>query len=155
MLRRKLSETPAADERHEIAVTDEASGWSVYLTAERHDKWTTVAWEMTVRRGASAGSHAASALAAWAQRIVEKATGLLETLRVIEIDSAHDRALIRSAAPTDSDESLAYYEIILQGTPSALIRRYEGSHTGGKRTQVPFVLTNEVLAKFAGDLASA
>ena len=149
MLRRKLSETPAADERHELAVADEASGWSVYLSAERHDKWTTVAWEMTVRRIQASGK-----LADWAARVAEKTSGLMETLRVVEIDAAHDRALIRSAAPSDTDSALAYYEVVLQGTKSALVRRYEGSHTSGKRTQVPFVLTNEVLAKFAGDIAS-
>src|SRR5438067_2071916 len=91
ILRQKLNETPAADERHEFTVADEASGWSVYLTAERRDSWTTVAWEMSVRRGSSPGD-----LANWAASIVERTSGLLEPLRVVEIDTVRNQALVRS-----------------------------------------------------------
>ncbi len=85
-VRRKLSEAPPADDRHDFAVADEASGWGLYLTAERRDAWSTVVWEMSVRRAPVQGD-----VAAWAQHIAESTTGLLESLRVVEVDVPHHR----------------------------------------------------------------
>src|SRR5688500_5255832 len=106
----KLSETPAASERHEFGVTDNDSGWSLYLTAERRDRWTTVAWEMALRRGVPGG-----AVAPWAERVTQLASGLLEPLGVIEVDNSANQALIRSSPPTEADGKISYYEVVLQG----------------------------------------
>ncbi len=146
-VRRKLSETPPADERHEFMVADEASGWGLYLTAERRDAWSTVAREMTVRRAPVQGD-----VAAWAQHIAQGTSGLLESVRVVEVDIPHDRALLRSTAPSEKDGKISYYEVILQGKWSAVVRRYEGAFTSGKREQIPFVLTNEVLTNWVDTL---
>jgi hypothetical protein len=148
ILRQKLSDAPAVCERHEFSVADEASGWTLYVTADRRDAWTTVALEISLRRNTSSGD-----LAAWAEQIARKTSGLLETLRIVEVDGPSGVALLRSGPPTERDGKIHYYEVILKGTASALVRRFEGTHASGKRDQVPFVLTNEVLAKFVGDLA--
>jgi hypothetical protein len=148
MLRQKLNETPAAEQRHELTATDDVSGWALHLTAERHDAWTTVAWEICLRRAASGGD-----VADWAERIAVRTSGLLEPLRVVEVDVPRQQALVRSEPPTERDGKISYYEVTLQGNSSALVRRFHGTHASGKRDQVSFVLTNEVLAKFVGDLA--
>jgi hypothetical protein len=149
IVRQKLSEAPPADSRHEFLAADPASGWTLYLTADRRDAWTTVAWEMSLRRAASGGD-----VAAWAQRVAERSSGLLEPLRVIEVDGPTSQALVRSEPPSERDGKIFYYEVLLKGTGSALVRRFEGTHAQGKREQVPFVLTNEVLAKWVGDLTA-
>jgi hypothetical protein len=149
IVRQKLSETPAADSRHELMAIDEAGGWSVHVTADRRDAWVTVAWEISLRRANSGGD-----VGTWAQRVAEKTNGLLEALHVVEVDAPNHQALLRSNPPTEQGEKISYYEVILRAMSSALVRRFEGTHTGGKRDQVPFVLTNEVLAKFIADLAS-
>lgn len=149
IVRQNLTETPARYERHDLQVTDQASGWTMYLTADRRDAWTTVLWEMSLRRSAEMG-----AVAAWAEAIPEKVTGLLEPLCKIEIDAATNRALLRSGSPTIRDDKVSYYEVVLEGTSSAQVRRFQGSHQSGKRQQVAFALTNEVLAKFAADLTA-
>jgi hypothetical protein len=149
IVRQKLSETPAADARHELMAIDEAGGWSVHVTAERRDKWSTVAWEVSLRRAGPGGD-----VGAWATRVAEMTNGLLEALHVVEVDAPNRQALLRSDPPTEQGDKIAYYEVILRETSSALVRRFEGTHTSGKRDQVPFVLTNEVLAKFIADLAS-
>jgi len=146
-LRQKLNDSPAANERHDIAVTDDASGWSVYLTADRHDAWTTVAWEIAVRRAPVNGD-----VAQWAQRITQETSGLVEKLNVVEVDAPGNKALIRSATPSPRDGKVFYYELTLQGTSSALMRRFEGSHDSGKRQQIAFALTNEVLTKWIDDV---
>lgn len=149
ILRQKLSEAPAAHERHDFTVADEASGWTLYLTAEHRDAWTTVAWEMSLRRAKSGGG-----MATWGERIARRSSGLLEPLTVVEVDAAQSRALVRSGPPTTCGDKVSYYELVLDGTSSALVRRYEGSHVAAKRTQVPFVLTNEVLVKLVDDVTA-
>ena len=148
IVRQKLSETPPADARHELMVAGEVGGWSVHLTADRRDAWSTIAWEFTLRRAVFGGD-----VSAWAQRVAENNSGLLEALHVVEIDTPDHRALLRSNPPSEEGSKISYYEVILRETSSALVRRYEGTHENGKREQIPFVLTNEVLAKFIGDLA--
>ena len=70
----------------------------------------------------------------------------------MEIDAPNNVALLRSGPPSEREGKIHYYEVVLKGTSSALVRRFEGTHASGKRDQVPFVLTNEVLAKFVGDV---
>ncbi|MCI0378393.1 MAG: hypothetical protein L0215_12360 [Gemmataceae bacterium] len=147
-LRQKLAEAKPAHTRHDWSVHDEASGWHVYLTADHRDQFTTVAWELKLRRG----SHSAD-LASWADRAA-KATGLLESLKVVEVDVGRQEALLRSDQPAERDGRTFYYEVLLQSAGAVLMRRYQGSHQTAKRDQVPFVLTNETLAKLAGVLTA-
>ena len=149
IIRQKLSEAPAANTRHQFVADDPHSGWTLYLTAERRDAWTAVTWEMCLRRAASGGD-----VASWAQRVAQRSSGLLEALRVVEVDLANNKALIRSEPPTERDGKVSYYEVVLEGAASALVRRFEATHTSGNREQVAFVLTNEVLAKWMGDLTA-
>ncbi len=145
-LRRKLSEAKPALVRHDLGVVDEVSGWNLYLTAERRDEWSTVAWELTLRRSAVAGI-----VADWAERIAKKNTGLLEPLKVVEVDAPRNEALIRSAVPSERDGRLFYYELRLEGAGAATLRRFEAaSEPGHKRCQVPFALTIEALVQFVG-----
>lgn len=149
ILRQKLSES-AAHGRHEVAAADADCGWAAYLTADHHDQWSTVAWELSLRRGAGSGD-----VAAWAQRVAERTGGLMEPLAVIEVEPSLRQALVRSAVPTERDGKLYYYEVLLKDHASALVRRFEASHDAGqKRQQVPFVLTNEALLKLVGDLTA-
>jgi len=148
-LRQKLSETPAAGERHEFTVSDAASSWSLHVTADRRDAWTTVAWEICLRRADADGK-----VAAWAQKIARNTSGLLEALEVVEVDATKNQALLRSSPPSERAGKVFYYELILTGTSSALMRRFEGTHDSGKREQVAFALTNEVLAKWVDNVTS-
>ncbi len=150
ILRQKLSEAPPCDERHEFNVVDAESGWTANLTAERRDAWSTVLWELSIRRGGAEGD-----AAAWAHRVAERTSGLLEALGVVEVDAPHNRALLRSAPPNDDEGKISFYEVVLQATNSALVRRFEGSRDAGKRQQVPFVVTNEVLTKWINDLTTS
>ena len=133
LLRRKLSEAPAANERHDFMVTDETSGWSLHLTADRRDAWSTVAWELNLRRPPAQGD-----VAAWAQNVVAQTGGLLEALRVVEVDKLHDRACsCEPATPSEQDDKLAYYELILQGTQSVAMCRFQGRNASGKARADP------------------
>jgi hypothetical protein len=47
-----------------------------------------------------------------------------------------------------------YYEVVLQRTGVATVRRYKGSLQLAKRERIGFVLTQEALAKLVLDLAA-
>jgi hypothetical protein len=91
----------------------------------------------------------------WANGVARRVTGLMEPLRVLEIDIQRNEALLRSNEPTRRSADLFYYEVLLKGTQAASVRRYQGNPDGGRREQVPFGLTHEALAKLIGDLVAA
>ncbi len=151
----KLAEWRPGNGRHTLTVPDEGSGWVVSLTADRADQVGCRLWEMTLRRSAPLPGGDAKTLRAWADRIANRARGLLEALKVVEVDAERDEALIRSDAPAAKGEDRFYYEVHLKGTGVATVRRYQGSLSGsGKREQIAFALTHEALARLASDIAA-
>jgi hypothetical protein len=93
---------------------------------------------------------------AWAERVSRKVTGLLEPLKVVEIDAGRQVALVRSAAPTPNEAGLDYQEIELHGTAHAVVRRYRGFREAGKnREQIPFAVTFEALAQLIGGITAS
>ena len=88
-----------------------------------------------------------------AERLAARATGLMEPLRLIEVDADRETALLRSATPQRRGDDLFYYEVLLHGR-GADVRRYQSSATGGTREQIAFPLTHEALAKLAADLTA-
>jgi hypothetical protein len=151
----KLTEwRPPSNDRHTLTIPDEQSGWSVGVTVDRHDDLGCALWEMTLRRTRQPSESSADALEAWAHRAAGRVTGLLEPLRVIEIDRPRGEALLRSQDPSRRSDNLYYYEILLKGTREATLRRYRTQPLGGRREQIPFTLTHEALAKVTADLAA-
>jgi hypothetical protein len=151
----KLADWRPPEGRQSLHVADKNSGWSVALTVERADQLGCLVWELSLRKNTPAASDAHT-LEAWARRVANRATGLLEALKVVEIDPARAEALLRSESPAGQGEKVRYYEVVLAGTGAALLRRYSALRTGiGKREQVAFVLTHEALAKLAFDLTDA
>src|SRR5205085_54179 len=91
----------------------------------------------------------------WAERISRTVTGLLEPLRLIEVDAPQRIALLRSTAPTPHAPGGDYYEGDQPRTAEASVRRVRGyQEAGHKREQVPFTVTYEALAKLIGDFTA-
>src|SRR5262245_4707010 len=106
-LPQKLAEwRPAGDGRHSLALAL-GGGWTLQLTADRVDSVGCLFWEISLIRSGSTGN--LPTLAAWAE-VAAGAGGLLEPLRVVEVDSLRREALIRSNTPTKRGEQSAYYE---------------------------------------------
>jgi hypothetical protein len=149
----KLADWHPPGGRHTLNVPDKGTGWSVALTADRSDVLGCLVWELTVRR--SGEPLAGQTLRSWAERTAGRVVGLLEPLKVHEIDAERNQGLLRSAAPAQRGEQLFYYEVLLAGCSSATVRRYQASHDGSPREQTAFALTHEALAKFVADLTTA
>ena len=129
-----------------------AEGWNITLAAEKKDSLSCALNELTLQKNAPIKEE----LRAWATRIAETATGLMEPLRVVEVDTPLSRAILRSEAPTHKDGKAFYYELLLARgeRTSANLRRYAGQN-GEKREAVTFVLTHDAIAKLAADIAGA
>jgi len=150
-VREKLAELPAFAERRDVGIQAEGSPWTVSVSLERHDEIGCLVWELALRRPAPAKGD----LGAWATAIADRVTGLLESLKVIEIDPERQEAQVRSEHPSQREDRLFYYEVVLRSTTEAVVRRFMGGSHGHKREQVAFALTHEALAKLVGDISAA
>lgn len=150
-IRQKLSDGSPGPGRHELLLTNPASGWTVTLTLDKQDEMSCLAWELkAIRTGGPALD-----LGAWAEKIASQVTGLLEPLKVLEIDNQRQQAILRSEKPTQRKDVQAYFEVFLEGTTSASVRRYQVPREGNaKREQTTFAMTHEGLIKLVGDLIS-
>jgi hypothetical protein len=124
-------------------------GWTVTLVAEKRESMSCALKELTLNNNATI----AEALPAWAARVARQASGLMEPLRVLEVDQALGKAVLRSQAPARSDGKALYYELLLERTTrtSATLHRYAGSK-GESREAVRFVLTNDAIVKLTADV---
>ncbi len=147
-VRQKLSAWRPGPGRQQLTIADD--GFRLHLTADKQDELGCMVWELAVRRTPAPGD----TLRAWAERIAQRTTGLLEQLAVVEIDHERNEGLLRSDQPSERGGQQFYCELLLQGTAEAVLRRYRAASDSARRRQVAFALTHDALAKLAGDLAN-
>jgi hypothetical protein len=149
----ELAEWRPAGGRQTLNLSDKASGWALAITADRNDELGCLAWELSFQRSGKAP--AGHDLAGWAQRVADRVTGLLEPLKVVEVDCLRREALLRSNEPAQRQDRILYYEVLLKNNNQATVHRYKGFPLStGRREQVAFALTHEALAKLAADLTA-
>ncbi len=127
------------------------AGWDITLVADRQDSLSCSLKELTLVRNAPIQEE----LHAWATRLADRVTGLMEPLKIVEIDQPLGKALLRSEAPATNDGRAFYYELLLERMTraSATLHRYAGDLNGvEKREAVPFVLTHDAVVKLASDI---
>jgi hypothetical protein len=148
----KLSEwTPSGAGRHSWAAAFPTEGWTVRIAADKADSLSCLVWELTLSR--TKEPPVGLTLKGWATAIAARTSGLLEPLKVHEVDDPRGEALLRSNTPTQKGEALAYYEVKLTGLTTATLRRYSAAKRKTGRNQTAFAITHELLAKVAGDIA--
>ena len=136
--------------RQTLTVSEPTTNTTVTVTADRCDVVGTQLWEAAYHRPATLD---AAGLRTWAEKTAARATGLLEPLRVLEVDAVRLTALLRSQAPTHRGDNLFYYELRLHSDGRAHVARYQASaKPDGHRQQVVFALTHEALAKLFSDI---
>ncbi len=148
----KLSEwRPAGDGRHSWSEAFPTAGWTVRISADKADSLSCLVWELSLTRSQEA-PHGLT-LAGWASAIASRATGLLESLRVYEVDQLQNEAVLRSVQPATKGDDLTYYEVRLNSLSDATLRRFVASKVESGRDQVAFPVTHETIAKLVGDIA--
>jgi hypothetical protein len=128
-----------------------ADGWEVILAAEKCDSLSCAILELGFARNAPIQEE----LHAWASRVADRVTGLIEPLKLVEVDQPLGKAMLRSETPTVKDGKAYYYELLLERTSRTVtnLRRYAGDRNGEKREAVPFVLTHDAIVKLVSDIA--
>jgi hypothetical protein len=134
--------------RDTLAVRSDG-GWSATIVADLNNELGAKVWELAIDRDGSAPAEAT--MRGWAESIAARSSGLMERLRLLEVDDGRSETLLRSDRPTEKGDEKAYYEIVLAGTTKATVRRYRAEF--GKREQVAFAVTREALAKLVDDIA--
>ena len=93
-----------------------------------------------------------------ATAIARQVSYLVESLALLELDRAGQRALLRSAPPRETADAVEYFEGWLtreaSGTASFSLHRYRHGNNDMSRQAVPVILTHEVLERLVDDLAS-
>jgi hypothetical protein len=143
----KLSEWQPQPGRHELHAASD--GWGATVTADRSDATGCLVWELNLRSDGTA----AVAVEQWAATTAERITGLMEPLKVVEVDAHLNQAQLRSNSPLERGNKRLYYELLLSGIGHAVLRRFQTVEGTNGRTQVAFAVTHEMLAKLAGDVA--
>lgn len=144
----KLNELPLVSgqrQRFDLTVPGLAK---VALEVQTLEKLGGELWEATV----TPETAPTQPLADHASVLATRLTGLLEPLSLLECDTTRGTAMLRSQQPMKHEKDLFFYELLVQQSGEAQLRRYE-NQIGGTRQQVPFVLTREALAKGIADLA--
>ena len=132
----------------------ELPGRTLYLEGLQADSLSCRLTAATVRSNRREDNLSAVQVKAWANSIAGKVTGLLESLRVLEVDETQAVALLRSEKPAVRTDEVLYYEAMLKADLTCELRRYAASTGEGKpRQSIPFTLTHESLAKFVDDVA--
>lgn len=143
---------PAGEGRHSVGIGLPEHGWTVGVTADRADSVGCRLTQVEAARTEPVAEDDA-ALEAQARRAAGRVTGLLEPLRLVEIDRGRHEALLRSDAPVSKGDAVQFYEVKFTGRNRVTIGRFKASKSGsGGREAVPFALTHEALAKLVDDL---
>ncbi len=127
------------------------SDWTVTIAAENRDELSCLLWQLSVARTGDAPAR--ETMKIWADRLATNVTGLLEPLKVVELDDQRGEGFLRSVEPSEREAQLCYFELFLEGTKTAHLRRYQSAaDKSSKREQTTFALTYESLGKLIDDL---
>lgn len=152
LLLQNLADWRPSTAEQPLSLQHDESGWQVRLIAEAVDTIGARVWEVVLNRHKLPAE--TRPLADQAHHIASKVTGLMEPLRLIEVDSARNFAQLRSDTPSQRGDTRAYYEVLRHTDGHTTLRRFETTQ-GGKRRQVAFALTHEILVKLVADLTAA
>jgi hypothetical protein len=130
-----------------------SDGYSAAAAVECVDTVGCRLWELSLR---PAAARPVADLKTRAEQLCQRVTGLMEPLRLVETDALGNVALLRSEQPGQLGEDRFYYEVLLDGDSSSVVRRYRTPQADQpRRQQVAFTLTHEALAKLVRDLTAA
>src|SRR4051794_1882041 len=121
-LLQKLARWRPDNGRQTLEVTSPEAGWVVALTAGQVEVLGCRLWDITLKRQ---GELPPLDLDTRAREVASRVTGLLEPLRLLEVDQARGEALLRSDSPGRWGEGLFYYEVLLRADGVITLRRYQ------------------------------
>lgn len=128
------------------------SGAVVTLCADACDALSSRLTDYGLASG-PARAYSPAELTQRAVQVAARVTGLLEPLRLYELDATAGIALLRSATPAERGQQTLYYELTLTGLHAATLKRFAVTKAEKGRRQTSFTLTHEAIAKLTDDLS--
>lgn len=90
-----------------------------------------------------------------ADYIINHVNYLLENFQLVEEDTVNKKLQLRSQPPDQANNTVAYYEIILDSAGKLTLTRYQKQKWEKQRSRVPIKITEDVLEKLINDLISS
>lgn len=134
-----------------LTVADGTAGWAAVVVADAVDTIGGKLRELRVARTEPLANP--PSLEDQARGIARRVTGLLEPLRLVEIDSGRAVAQLRSDSPASHGGERQYYEVLRHASGDTTVARYQAA-AGAPRQQVPYTLTHEAIGKLVRDLTT-
>jgi hypothetical protein len=131
-----------------LVVDDHTSGWRVLLTLQTANSIGVQALAIEFQRLWPLQS--STPLSEQAEALAQRVTGLLEPLKLLEIDTGSQVAQLRSAKPAATPQGVRYYELLRHADGTTRLHRYQAN--GSRRESVEFTLTLDALAKLTRDV---
>ncbi len=95
-----------------------------------------------------------SALTDRASKAAAKLEHLFDRFRPIEIDGHQMIALIRSDEPSENDNSIEYYEMMIRSTGETSLVKRQYDKRSRNRTDIPFAATKDQLSQVVHELVA-
>ncbi len=132
-------------------------GYKAKLRATEVGKLAVLCDMVEVRKDSPAPGPAdmGGAMAAQAAAINRKISYLTERFRVVEFDREDSILQMRSSEPLHSNGERHFYELMLHGGSTAVLRRYKSIDGAPGRVGVSADLTMNVLERLVDDMADA
>lgn len=139
--------------RGQETLTVKLPEWTVQFTADKCDELGCRLWEVAIRRQNDAEG---VTLKSWAEALSQQFATHSEPLKVLEVDTEKNEALLRNETPIDRAGKHLYFEVLVQGTREAVLRRFQvADEVQAKREQTSFILTHEATATLVQALTGA
>lgn len=151
ILRQKLANWRPDSANPTLDVIDPPGNWRVTVEPQAVDRIGIDLHRLTVRPITAVPS---GSLREQAERLARQVTGLLEPLRLVEIDEPLAVAQLRSTSPAPHEGGARYYEVERHADGTTHLGRYETHPGESKRQSVPFSLTHEALGKIVRDFTA-
>jgi len=135
---------PTGPEPYGLSI-DLGSNLRADLEAAQTDVFSVLLTHLAIAAGPTRECTAAE-LTDRAIAMADRVGGLVEPLKVYEVDAGPSKALLRSATPVERGGRLHYFELALTGLHGAQLRRYQVAKSGGPRSAVSFPITHEAIA---------
>jgi hypothetical protein len=127
-------------------LTDSHSQATIQLELQENDRLGCRLREIRIAR-----NRTGTDLAQEAERLAKRVTGLLEKLKIHEIDQGLGIAVLRSDTPAVQGDSRSYFELTLS-SDRVTLKRWRSSCAISGRTPSDFTITHEALTKLLNDL---
>jgi len=94
-------------------------------------------------------------LTAWADRLCQRITYLMERLAPLEVFPQESEVLVRSSPPDRRPGRIDYYEVLIRDGGRLAVQRYRRAQESDTRERIDWHLTHDMAERLVDDLVEA